>query len=106
MSDLAEVLRAFLRATGCHAAVWTQSTTEGSPTAEASSAPSEPPPVFPSVHDAPQMVRAAAGELLVAAIAGPRRAWITIGPCETPGLDLPAHLELLLPVASQFLQSA
>ena len=106
MSDLAEVLTAFHQATGCHAAVWTQPTNGGPAVPEASSAPGEPPTELPGAHEPPRTVHTAQGDVLVATIAGPRRAWISIGPCDKPGLNLEAHLGLLLPVAAQFLQSA
>src|SRR6185503_563517 len=48
------------------------------------------------------------GPSLIAAIPGPRRAWLAIGPppSANPSLDLGTQLRFLLPVVTQFMQSA
>src|SRR5207248_1986628 len=51
-------------------------------------------------------VSTAGGDVLVAAVVGPRRAWLALGPCHAPGIDLAGYMSFLLPVVAQYLQSA
>lgn len=106
MSDLAEVLRAFRAATECDATVWSQSGANATPVVEASTSPREVPADLPTPHDSPRNVSTPNGDLLIAAIPGPRRAWLALGPCAVPDVDLGRYLKFLLPVTSQYLQSA
>jgi sigma-B regulation protein RsbU (phosphoserine phosphatase) len=104
MSDLAGVLDAFHTATGCEAGVWTESEASGNPSAEAVTAHAPAPAILPAPGDG---VRSSpAGDILVAAIPGPRRAWLALGPCASPGVQLDAFMSFLLPVVTQYLQSA
>src|SRR4051812_11513238 len=106
MSDLAEVLRAFRAATGCEAAVWSQPVTNATPIVEAATSPVVVPQDLPAPHDPARSISTPRGDMLVASIAGPRRAWLALGPCETPNFDLERYLKFMLPVAAQYLQSA
>ena len=106
MSDLAEVLRAFRAATECEATVWSQPGANGTPIVEAATSPQDVPSEFPSPHDAPRVISTGRGELLIAPIPGPRRAWLALGPCSVPAFDLGRYLKFLLPVTAQYLQSA
>lgn len=108
MTELAAVLAAFHEATRCEAAIWTQPDSGGAPTVEASAPPGLKPTWFvaPRVPDQLIDVETARGPVLLAAIPGPRRAWLTIGPCADRSISLRNLLKFLLPVVSQYLQSA
>ncbi|HKN68400.1 MAG TPA: hypothetical protein VJW73_19080, partial [Gemmatimonadaceae bacterium] len=106
MKELDTVLAAFREATGCEAAVWLESVS-GRLIATATSSPaSSPPPFPPSSTEGPRRVITARGELLVVAIPGPRTAWLAIGPCGGGTPELDAYRRFLLPVVTQYLQSA
>src|SRR5688500_6687576 len=106
MTDLASLLAAFKAASGCDAAVWAQAP-GGVLSWEAATNNRAPPPTrLPSVSDGPEPLETPDGPGLIAAIPGPRRAWLLIGPCHNPSLELDAQLQFLLPVVSQFMQSA
>src|SRR4029077_19363990 len=98
---------AFHDATTCDAGVWLQPKTgEAPPVLDASTEPAPLIVSFPTVADGPRTASTPAGDVLVAAVAGPRRAWLALGPCHTPGIDLAGYMSFLLPVVAQYLQSA
>ena len=105
MSDLASVLEAFKEASACNAAVWIQVAGKALEW-EAATNRAPPPDVLPSTSEGPKPLDTPDGPALIAAISGPRRAWLVVGPCEQPGVRLDAQLRFLLPVVGQFLQSA
>src|SRR5437763_1752624 len=105
MSELGQVLDAFYRATCCTAAVWMEQAA-GAPVVEAATPLAPTPDRFPAAREGEQRLASPKGALLVAAIPGPRRAWLSLGPCETGDDDLGKHMNLMLPVVSQYLQSA
>ena len=108
MKELAEVLDAFHMATACEAVIWTQAREGAEPTIEASTPGAVSPPAFPPGPSEPaRSVYTARGELLVAAVPGPRHAWIAVGPCpEGSNVPLTGYLKFLLPVVGQYLQAA
>jgi phosphoserine phosphatase RsbU/P len=107
MTELARVLAAFHDATTCDAGVWTQSPTAGAEPVLDSATPHAPPITeFPTVNDGERTVQSPNGPTLVAAVPGPRRAWLALGPCHTPGVQLQGYMRFLLPVVTQYLQSA
>lgn len=106
MSDLSGVLAAFFDATRCEAGVWTQAPAGGAITAEAATASAPVPDELPSPSAGMRRVSSARGEILVAAIPGPRRAWVALGPCPRPDFSLEEYMRFLLPVVAQYLQSA
>ena len=107
MRELAAVLSAFYEATRCAAAVWTQPEGATELVVEAAAPGGVRRPAFPpTVGEAPRAVHTADGEFVVAAIPGPRRAWIQIGPCPDPNVSLTGYLKFLLPVVAQYVQSA
>src|SRR5437762_435711 len=105
MTDLAAVLMAFREATMCEAAVWAQSAPEGKITVEASTGSSPAIADFPTLAEGTRPQDSAAGPILVAAVPGPRRAWLALGPCATQ-TDLMSYMRFVLPVVGQYLQSA
>ena len=105
MSDLAAVLTAFRGATLCEAAVWTQSP-DGKLVLEAVTSDAGLPAKLPAIEDGIDVVETDRGRMLVAAVAGPRRAWLGLGPCPSPSVDLHEYLRFLQPVVAQYLQSA
>ncbi|HKO16786.1 MAG TPA: GAF domain-containing SpoIIE family protein phosphatase [Gemmatimonadaceae bacterium] len=106
MSDLTAVLTAFRDATQCEAAVWTQSAPDQPPAPEARTATSRLPEVLPAPGDPARTYHTLSGPLVVTAVPGPRRAWLVLGPCPDPNLEIGSYLKFLLPVVSQYLQSA
>ena len=106
MTDLSAVLAAFRAATQCEAAVWMQQTPEGKIVVEAST--DHPPAVvvFPATADGIVPVSTESGPVLIAAVPGPRRAWLALGPCATEQADLQSYMRFMLPVVAQYLQSA
>lgn len=108
MTGLAEVLTAFHEATQCEVAVWTLPPGGGRPVIEAAAPAGVKPPWFvaPPGADDPIGVETAHGLILIAAIPGARKAWLTVGPCEGAPVALPTMLKFMLPVVSQYLQSA
>ena len=106
MKELSGMLAAFQEATGCEAAVWLEGP-DGKLIPDSVSSRSATPPPFPPTHlEPPRLVISSRGELLVTAIPGPRNAWLAIGPCNAPTVQLDAYRRFLLPVVTQYLQSA
>ena len=107
MTDLQTVLTAFRDATGCAAAVWAEE--DGRlPSRLAASTPAvgvlgwtPPLDIGP-----PQTVQSPGGPALVTTLPGPRRCWLVIGPSSDSAAPLENYLRFLLPVVSQYLQSA
>src|SRR5262249_668582 len=107
MSDLARVLAAFHDATQCDAGVWLQPKTgDAPPVLDASTEHAPALTAFPSAADGPRTINTPSGDIIVAAVVGPRRAWLALGPCRTPGVELRGYMNFLLPVVAQYLQSA
>ncbi|HEX4683099.1 MAG TPA: GAF domain-containing SpoIIE family protein phosphatase [Gemmatimonadaceae bacterium] len=112
MTELARVLTAFFDATACEAGVWMQAgptssrDNVGVPRLDAAT-PNPPTPTrFPAAADGEQLVAATRDQVLIAAVPGPRRAWLALGPCPTPAVELHSYMSFLLPVVTQYLQSA
>jgi sigma-B regulation protein RsbU (phosphoserine phosphatase) len=103
-SELTAVLRAFRGATGCPAAVWVQGG-DGRPQVEAA-ADGVAGWRSPGGSGPPERAAQPPGPALIAPVPGPRRAWLTVGPATVPEAPLEQHLAFLLPVVSQYLQSA
>src|SRR5688572_29054100 len=107
MTDLTSVLTGFKSLVGYDAAVWTQGS-GGSVTWESATNRAPPPETLPTTSEGAVPLESAEGPSLIAAIPGPRRAWLVIGPAPKPAThdQLRSHLQYLLPIVSQFLQSA
>lgn len=105
MTDLASVLAAFKAASGCDSAVWSQGS-GGALAWEAATNRAPPPEQLPPVSEGFVPLASPDGPVLIAAIPGPRRAWLVVGPCRSPSINLESQLQFLLPVVAQFLQSA
>ena len=108
MSDIAAVLAAFRAATGCEAAVWRSESPGASPVIEVATpgAPSPRGGKLPGPHDPPLDWTSPVGPVIIAGVSAPRPSWIALGPCATPGTRPRDHLNLMLPVVGQYLQSA
>ena len=107
MIELTRVLNAFHDATQCEAAVWIQHGSAGAiPVLEAATNNPPTPTRFPATVEGEQMVQATRGEVLIAAVPGPRRAWLSLGPCPRPDVQLGSFMSFLLPVVTQYIQSA
>lgn len=105
MSDLLRVLEAFSTATQCEAAVWVRVEGTGPPQAEARTQRAPDLPTLPR-GPSPERYVIRGDELRVAAVPGPRDAWLAVGPCHAPGGSLDQLFDFLLPVVSQYIQSA
>lgn len=105
MTDLASILTAFKEATGYDASVWTMGR-DGTLAWEAATNRPPPPDRLPTVSDGSQRIDTPDGPSLIAAVPGPRRAWLILGPHKSADGDLTPFLHFLLPVVAQFLQSA
>lgn len=103
MSDLASVLTAFQEATGCEAVVWVESSSGPLVPQPATNRP--PPERFPSTTENAIAFHTPDGPALIAAVPGPRHAWLIVGP-STSGARLDAFLQFLRPVVAQHIQSA
>jgi sigma-B regulation protein RsbU (phosphoserine phosphatase) len=107
MTELNRVLAAFHHAMQCEAGLWLQpGSTNAAPTLVASTSNAPTPATFPTITDGEQMVMSSNGDVLIAAIGGPRHAWLSLGPCERADVDLRGFMSFLLPVITQYMQSA
>ena len=107
MSELREVLDAFLEATGCNAAVWRRDGGEKAPLrfiagTVHSDAPDEAilPPIG-TVLDEPTE----RGRLVIVPVTGPRSGWLVLGPCPIQRAEIDRYLKFLRPVVTQYLQN-
>jgi sigma-B regulation protein RsbU (phosphoserine phosphatase) len=106
MSELTEVLTAFETATQCEAAVWMQSSAERPVTRIAATGASPEIDHFPASGDSERVVATPNGDAIVTAVPGPRRAWLVVGPSRSASNDPRVLTGFLLPVVTQYLQSA
>jgi sigma-B regulation protein RsbU (phosphoserine phosphatase) len=105
MTDLTAVLSAFRAATQCEAAVWTQ-TSDGKTIVEATTGETPSVAELPNVSEGIRSVDSDKGAILVSAVPGPRRAWLSLGPCTARDGDLESYMRFMVPVVGQYLQSA
>jgi phosphoserine phosphatase RsbU/P len=108
VKELTNVLDAFRDATGCDAVVWTQASDRAPLAPEHGRPVSTPPPVVELIAPGgpPASIDTEHGRMLVAAVPGPRRAWLTLGPCMDASAKLESHIAFLLPVVAHFMHSA
>ena len=107
MNELEGVLVAFHNATQCEAGVWMQhGTNTGPPVKESATVRAPTPSRFPTPAEGEQVIPASDGEVLISAVPGPRRAWLALGPCTDSDVDLGRFMAFMLPVVTQYLQSA
>ena len=78
MTDLTSVLAGFKSLVGYDAAVWTQGS-GGSVTWESATNRAPPPETLPTTSEGAVPLESPEGPSLIAAIPGPRRAWLVIG---------------------------
>lgn len=97
MTDLERLVQAFIHATGCDAVVWTREGDTGPLRVEAGRASVAPPAVVELLPPggAPARVESEAGAIYVAAIAGPKRAWVGVGPCGDSPTDAARFVQFL-----------
>jgi sigma-B regulation protein RsbU (phosphoserine phosphatase) len=107
MNELAQVLAAFFTATRCEAGVWIQPRpTDPTPGLVASTHGAPVPLAFPPASEGERVAGSPTGDVLVAGVPGPRKAWLALGPCPDPSIQLDRYMDFLLPVVTQYLQSA
>lgn len=97
MNELDRLVQAFIRATGCDAVVWTRSGESGPLKVEAGRTSIGPPPVVELLPPGGPAARVEsdAGVIYVAAVAGPRRAWVGVGPCNETSVEATRLVEFL-----------
>jgi hypothetical protein len=97
VSDLQRLVHAFIHATGCDAVVWTRDGETGPLKVEAGHAAMSPPAVVELLPPggAPAKVELGNDTLYVAAVAGPKRAWVGVGPCRNSAVDASRFVEFL-----------
>ena len=109
MNDLSGVLLAFRAATGCEASVWTRSA-DGVLAWEAATNRPPPPARLPDRHESRLRLDTPDGPAVIAALPGPRAAFLLVGPAAPSAgardVNLDAQLDFLAPVVAQFMQSA
>lgn len=86
MTELETLLDLFRETTGCDVVVWTRDGEGGPLIAEAGRARLAPPSVVELLPPGgpPAEIQTEHGSLYVAAVTGPRRAWVCVGPCSPP----------------------
>jgi sigma-B regulation protein RsbU (phosphoserine phosphatase) len=105
MLDLEAVLVAFHDATRCSAAVWVPKGATGAVEAIARGGEIlDPPPNLPELPAQP--ARGPKDGTLTARLPGPKRAWISVGPCADPQVSAETHLRLLSPIVAQILRGS
>jgi sigma-B regulation protein RsbU (phosphoserine phosphatase) len=102
VTGLAPLLAAFKAASGCEASVWTKSA--GDIACEAGSNEPPRPEHFPTQAEGTVSLNGAGATVLIAAVPGPRSAWLVVGPSRE-GKSPALHMQFLLPVVSQLTQS-
>ena len=107
MTALEEVFRAYRTATGCEMAIWRSTDRDGVIRVEAatSGAAAPIPRELLPTGDRPTRIETERGPAIVAAVPGPRAAWVALGPCE-PNFPVADHLSFILPICAQYLQSS
>jgi sigma-B regulation protein RsbU (phosphoserine phosphatase) len=89
VNELDRLLERFAAATGCRAVVWVREGDRSLPRVEAGVASIDPPAVMELLPPGgpPATVETPAGPLYVAAVPGPRRVWVGVGPCADVHVD-------------------
>jgi phosphoserine phosphatase RsbU/P len=105
MSELSKVLDAFAAATHCEVAVWVKGQGTGPPRAEARTARAPDLPTLPRGPSV-ETIRIGTDELRVSQVPGPRPVWLAVGPCQMADGSLDRLFDFLLPVVTQYIQSA
>jgi len=97
VTDLEQLLQRFSEATACNAVVWTRESPTGRLRIEAGRGAIDPPPVMELLAPGgqPATVETDQGPLYVAAVPGPRRAWVGVGPCGSGTGDGGRYVEFL-----------
>lgn len=108
MKELVSILERFQDVTGVKAVVWTQARA-GAPIVAEFGVWNDPVPRVLELLVAggpPAEIETEDGVLLAGAVPGPRRSWVTVGPCTGQRTEPAACLEFLLPIVGHFFQSA
>ncbi len=102
MSELERLVQRFIEATACNAVVWTRTGETGPLQVEAGHSVIAPPAVVELLPPggAPARVETGQGAIYVAAVDGPRRAWVGVGPCTEPHHDPARYVTFLASLVS------
>jgi len=108
VKELVPILERFEDVTGVKAVVWTQAN-DRAPILPEYGVWNDPVPrvlelLTPGAP--PAEIETDEGILLAGAVPGPRRAWVSVGPCTGSRQEPAACLEFLLPIVGHFFQSA
>jgi sigma-B regulation protein RsbU (phosphoserine phosphatase) len=107
VSDLEHLLTRFREATGCDAVVWCRNQS-GQLAVEAGQPAAAPPPAVVELiprGGPPVEIQSEQGVLYVAAVAGPVRAWVGVGPIARPNGTAARQVEFLSSLVAHFYQS-
>jgi len=106
--ELVSVLERFEDVTGVRAVVWTQASDRARILPEYGEWQEPVPRVLELLipGGTPAEIETDEGILLAGAVPGPRRAWVTVGPCTGQRTEPAACLAFLLPIVGHFFQSA
>ena len=108
MKELVAVLDRFYDVAGVKAVVWTQASVGAPIVAEFGQWTEAVPRVLELLVPGapPAEIETDDGVLLAGAVPGPRRSWVTVGPCTGPRAEPAACLQFLLPIVGHYFQSA
>ncbi|MCC6931164.1 MAG: SpoIIE family protein phosphatase [Gemmatimonadaceae bacterium] len=108
MRELVAILDRFEDVTGVKAVVWTRSGDRAPIVPEYGEWNEAAPRVLELLAPGapPAEIETDDGILLAGAVPGPRRAWVSVGPCTGQRSEPAACLEFLLPIVGHFFQSA
>jgi sigma-B regulation protein RsbU (phosphoserine phosphatase) len=106
VNELEALLSRFHAATGCDAVIWTKDDS-GALVVEAGRTDLKAPAVVELIPRGgpPAEVQIESGILYVAAVAGPRRAWVAVGPLVAPDTTAAQHVEFLSSLVGHVYQS-
>ncbi|MEP7383374.1 MAG: GAF domain-containing SpoIIE family protein phosphatase [Gemmatimonadota bacterium] len=108
MKELVAILERFQALTGIPAVVWTRASEQAPIIPEFGHWLGPVPRILDMLvpGSPPAEIETGDGVLLAGGVPGPRRAWITVGPCRDTRVAPAASLQFLLPIVAHFFQSA
>jgi sigma-B regulation protein RsbU (phosphoserine phosphatase) len=108
VNELAPLFSKFRDATGCDAVLWTQADPRAPLVAVCGGTNVEPPAVLALIgtEGGPAQIETRAGPLYVAAVPGPRRAWVAVGPCQDAQANSRGYVLFLAALVGQFVHTS
>jgi sigma-B regulation protein RsbU (phosphoserine phosphatase) len=108
VNDLESLLGKFCEATGCDAVVWSQGGEGERILVAGGSTPLEAPGIVDLIPPGggPVKIETPRGPLFVAAVTGPRRLWVGVGPCAEDNANVRGHVEFLRAMVGQIVNAS